>query len=233
MKTHMLVHSGDKPHACPECGKRFSIPGNMKTHMLVHSGDKPHECSEYGKRFSRLGDMKTHMLVHSEDKHHKCPECGKRFSRHGHMKTHRMVHSGPSEVELLEVIDQVHGELHAQPPMEWARETEITVSNEIDKLDVQKSLIPEWRSDLQMISKELELNTGTTSRNIKYSIEAVAHSIRHRKNLIATHHKNDCDRKKLQGFIKTYNSENSETLSEKDAIEGILPWHNLLPHTLP
>ncbi|XP_045587916.2 uncharacterized protein [Procambarus clarkii] len=122
-----------------------------------------------------------------------------------------------------------------------ARETEITVSNEIDKLDVQKSLIQEWRSDLQMICKELELNTGTTSKNIKYSIEAVADSIRHRKNLIATdaasskmrsslRHRNECDRKKLQGFIKIYNSENSEILSEKDAIEGILPWHNLLPH---
>ncbi|XP_069168333.1 uncharacterized protein [Procambarus clarkii] len=102
-----------------------------------------------------------------------------------------------------------------------ARETEITVSNEIDKLDVQKSLIQEWRSDLQMICKELELNTGTTSKNIKYSIEAVADSIRHRKNLIATdaasskmrsslRHRNECDRKKLQGFIKIYNSENSE-----------------------
>nr|XP_045589779.1 uncharacterized protein LOC123751738 [Procambarus clarkii] len=122
-----------------------------------------------------------------------------------------------------------------------ASETEITVSNEIDKLDVQKSLIQEWRSDLQMICKELELNTGTTSKNIKYSIEAVADSIRHRKNLIATdaasskmrsslRHRNECDRKKLQGFIKIYNSENSEILSEKDAIEGILPWHNLLPH---
>ncbi|XP_069192214.1 zinc finger protein 391-like [Procambarus clarkii] len=84
----MLVHSGDKPHECPECGKRFSHLGYIKTHMLVHSGDKPHECPECGKRFSQRRHIKTHMLVHSGDKPHECPECGKRFSHLDSIKSH-------------------------------------------------------------------------------------------------------------------------------------------------
>ncbi|XP_069167966.1 gastrula zinc finger protein XlCGF8.2DB-like [Procambarus clarkii] len=92
MKRHMLVHSGEKTHNCPECGKRFSQLGHMKTHMLVHSGEKPHKCPECGNVFTHLGSMKRHMLVHLGEKPHKCPECGKRFRHLGSMKTHMMMH---------------------------------------------------------------------------------------------------------------------------------------------
>ncbi|XP_069190986.1 uncharacterized protein [Procambarus clarkii] len=218
---HIKWHEDREDIPCVICGTMFKQI-DLRHHLMeVHSNDSL-PCCYCGKLFTSRKYLEKHELVH-QGGNFPCPECGKTFSQKSNMQQHLKTHSLDKEYSCE------HGASAAGSLAENS-ETEITVFNEIDKLDVQKSLIQEWRSDLQMICKELEFNTGTTSKNIKYSIEAVADSIRHRKNLIATHHKNECDRKKLQGFIKTYNSENSETLSEKDAIEGILPWHNLLPH---
>lgn len=63
----MFVHTADKSHKCPECGKTFGQLGNMKSHMLAHSDDKPFECA---KRFKYRANMIRHILVHSGSKPH-------------------------------------------------------------------------------------------------------------------------------------------------------------------
>jgi uncharacterized Zn-finger protein len=37
----MLTHSGEKMQICSECKKLFGRAGTLKTHMLIHSGEKP------------------------------------------------------------------------------------------------------------------------------------------------------------------------------------------------
>ena len=45
-------------HPCHVCGRMFTCASNLEIHLRVHSGDKPHCCEVCGKRFRRQGHLR-------------------------------------------------------------------------------------------------------------------------------------------------------------------------------
>lgn len=110
---HVRIHSGIKPHKCPEvnCGKSFSRKMLLKQHLRTHSGEKPYQCSICLKSFADRSNMtviiviifiiiamqifliiinilftQLHQRLHSGIKPFECNLCPKAFTKKHHLK---------------------------------------------------------------------------------------------------------------------------------------------------
>ncbi|KAK7085674.1 hypothetical protein SK128_020117 [Halocaridina rubra] len=64
MKTHMYIHTGEKPFSCSYCDYRCNSKTNLKTHIRCHTGEKPYGCTKCPYRTGQKSNLNVHMLVH-------------------------------------------------------------------------------------------------------------------------------------------------------------------------
>lgn len=90
LKMHVdIVHKRIKKYACLQCGKKFGAHSTLKTHLLMHSGDRPYVCHECGKTFRHISKLRVHTrFVHQKEKNHRCPECDKPYCTATQVKSH-------------------------------------------------------------------------------------------------------------------------------------------------
>ena len=58
LKSHKLIHSGEKPFACSQCKYSCTTAGNLKRHLLIHSGENPFKCRQCNYSCKTAGNLK-------------------------------------------------------------------------------------------------------------------------------------------------------------------------------
>ncbi|CDQ89912.1 unnamed protein product [Oncorhynchus mykiss] len=100
--THILGHSGIKPHSCHLCGNRFKQLSHLHTHLLTHQGTRPHKCQVCHKAFTQTSHLKRHMMQHSDVKPYSCGVCGRGFAYPSELRAHELKHEKGQENVCVE-----------------------------------------------------------------------------------------------------------------------------------
>ena len=109
---HMRLHSGEKPHRCPQCDMTFSrkdmfsrheqkvhikslkcgrcnqcfaLKSLFIRHMRTHTGERAYHCEVCGKL---LNSLQCHMAVHSKERPYSCSQCEKTYKTKGDLRKH-------------------------------------------------------------------------------------------------------------------------------------------------
>lgn len=89
-----------KLHPCPHsgCGRLFTRLYNVKSHMVCHSGDRPHICNACSASFRRKHDLQRHFrTTHSTERPWTCKKCHRSFARRDHYRRHMQVEENIEE----------------------------------------------------------------------------------------------------------------------------------------
>lgn len=53
----------DRSFVCETCDKAFRREGRLRVHRRKHTGDKPHWCSLCGRKFRRMRQLMSHLFI--------------------------------------------------------------------------------------------------------------------------------------------------------------------------
>lgn len=98
MIRHETTHSEsfNVPCTFADCVKSFKTTKSMRSHLIIHSTERPFKCQHCAKTFKVRRLLKFHEGLHLEIKPFNCDLCGKGFPAKPYLKSHMVSHTGSS-----------------------------------------------------------------------------------------------------------------------------------------
>ncbi|KAH7976251.1 hypothetical protein HPB52_010382 [Rhipicephalus sanguineus] len=75
LKSHMLIHTGERRFECTVCSQKFALKGTLKRHMRTHTGEKPYKCEVCPYEAADSSSLTLHMANHTGHKEFACGVC--------------------------------------------------------------------------------------------------------------------------------------------------------------
>ncbi|XP_038557389.1 oocyte zinc finger protein XlCOF6-like [Micropterus salmoides] len=112
LRRHMFSHTGGG-FLCSYCGKSLRDPHSLKSHERLHTGERPHRCPICGKGYTLATKLRRHIKSsHVMEKPYSC-HCGASYtvrqSLQRHQAQHRTEGGSQEEVKVAE-SEGGHGE---------------------------------------------------------------------------------------------------------------------------
>ncbi|KAI4787420.1 hypothetical protein KUCAC02_036478, partial [Chaenocephalus aceratus] len=61
LRSHMRIHTLDKPFVCRFCNRRFSQSSTLRNHVRLHTGERPYKCLVCQSAYSQLAGLRAHQ----------------------------------------------------------------------------------------------------------------------------------------------------------------------------
>ncbi|XP_016379542.1 PR domain zinc finger protein 12-like [Sinocyclocheilus rhinocerous] len=61
LRSHMRIHTLDKPFVCRFCSRRFSQSSTLRNHVRLHTGERPYKCTVCQSAYSQLAGLRAHQ----------------------------------------------------------------------------------------------------------------------------------------------------------------------------
>ncbi|XP_078380928.1 PR domain zinc finger protein 12-like isoform X2 [Oculina patagonica] len=61
LRSHMRIHTLEKPFQCKYCKKSFSQSSTLRNHTRLHTGEKPYKCLVCHFAYSQLAGLRAHQ----------------------------------------------------------------------------------------------------------------------------------------------------------------------------
>ncbi|XP_065068651.1 PR domain zinc finger protein 12-like [Rhopilema esculentum] len=61
LRSHMRIHTLEKPFECKFCKKAFSQSSTLRNHTRLHTGEKPYVCNVCDMAYSQLAGLRAHQ----------------------------------------------------------------------------------------------------------------------------------------------------------------------------
>ncbi|MDP0589742.1 MAG: C2H2-type zinc finger protein, partial [Candidatus Endonucleobacter bathymodioli] len=73
---------------CDVCSKECNTLSSLKSHMMIHTGDRPFNCNVCYKTFITKQNAQRHMRKHTQEGYFLCNVCNNNFTAISSLKRH-------------------------------------------------------------------------------------------------------------------------------------------------